>query len=176
MEREILFRGKVSDEPDEWVQGYLRDADTIFQQTRHEKSKCCEYGMFSVKPKTIGQFTGITDKNGTKIFEGDIVELWCERSVYGRKQSVQDKYIKVRAVVEWGYQYSIGFMLNYNNEHNKKLCIAKNKEHYDRDIGKRCITDFLEKKKYIRHEIWKFLDDIEVIGSIHDNLELLEGL
>lgn len=129
---------------------------------------------YEVYKETVSKFTGLTDKNRTKIFEGDIVELWCERSVYGRKQSVQDKYIKVRAVVEWGYQYSIGFMLNYNNEHNKKLCIAKNKEHYDRDIGKRCITDFLEKKKYIRHEIWKFLDDIEVIGNIHDNPELLE--
>lgn len=73
--REILFRGKVADEPDEWVQGYLRDEDTIFQQTRHQKSKCCDYGFFSVKPETVGQFVGNLDKNGKRIFEGDIVKL-----------------------------------------------------------------------------------------------------
>lgn len=167
--REILFRGYTGRN---WQYGYLIDKEAI----RNFDKNGLPISTYKVIEETIGQYTGLKDKNGTKIFEGDIVELWCERSVYGRKQSVQDKYIKVRAVVEWGYQYSIGFMLNYNNEHNKKLCIAKNKEHYDRDIGKRCITDFLEKKKYIRHEIWKFLDDIEVIGNIHDNPELLEGL
>lgn len=73
--REILFRGKVADEPDEWVYGYLVDEKTIFQHGKHKESKCCGWGSFFVKPETIGQYTGLTDKNGTKIFEGDILKL-----------------------------------------------------------------------------------------------------
>ena len=77
--REILFRGKVADEPDEWVYGYLINKNTIFQPVTHQKSKCCGCGSFDVKPETLGQFTGVCDKKGRKIFEGDIVK-GCSKS------------------------------------------------------------------------------------------------
>lgn len=131
--REILFRGKVADEPDEWVQGYLRDTDTIFQQTRHKKSKCCEYGMFSVKPDTVGQYTGLTDKNGTKIFEGDILH-----------DDYRDHNYLVTYMTGWGM-----YILDKIN---------------DRDGNWYSFEDF------------DFDENIEVIGNIHDNPELLEGL
>lgn len=73
--REILFRGK--DIKGNWYEGLL--AHNIAKDEWYISNKAGISTAYQVRPETIGQFTGLTDKNGTKIFEGDIVEYEGKR-------------------------------------------------------------------------------------------------
>lgn len=77
MEREILFRGKRKDilPGNEWVYGCLvnlipNEPEIAFAVDENEM-----YQYEAVVDETVGQYAGYTDKNGRKIFEGDIVKI-----------------------------------------------------------------------------------------------------
>lgn len=81
--REILFRGKRLDNG-EWVEGNLFIPDSPDKPTEICFGTNIVRICYEVAPETVGQYTGLTDINGVKIFEGDIVGRFenCEESFY----------------------------------------------------------------------------------------------
>ena len=142
--REILFRGKDC-ATRRWLYGDLR-------QWSEKRKGICDYESkrtSEVISETVGQYTGLTDKNGKKIFEGDLLNgfqypFYCSES---------DEHNYFAEVIWFTGNCAFGL---YTHKHSTAK--VKGISAGDADF----IEDFNS-------------DDWEVIGNIYDNPELLGG-
>lgn len=152
--REILFRGKRKD-TGEWIEGNLIHKTSHYGDPLDEyhilytgEFHCDYYDSAEVFPETVGQYIGLTDKNGMKIFEGDFLNGF--------------EYPFISDTGEHNYFVEVVWFDNcpafglYTHKH--PLSTVRGISEGNCDI----IEDFDSSR-------W------EVIGNIYDNPELLKG-
>lgn len=191
--RTIKFRAKRTDEDkhpyNKWIYGHYFQAPlTIenfgggFLNTPDQKKLDCiekDGVVYSIKIETLGQFTGLFDKNGKEIYEGDVIkwESKWSRIKYENQKSITDfsnpiyynenlvetvgqvVFDVINDIDDFYSPYVLGFGLRVRGETVTSLYdVLKN---YDKEIAVNSAYSITYGQKY------------EIIGNIYDNPELL---
>lgn len=111
MKREILFRGLRTDGKG-WMYGNLLNEQTIGEVG----GNLSHYKYATVIPESVGQFTGLTDKNGTKIFEGDKLRLVMNLTA-GKPitKELEVYFYKGSFCVDWDFKGSFNHLSDFSN-------------------------------------------------------------
>lgn len=155
--REILFRGKRKDNG-EWVEGFLLKTQehtyiAYTEQFDDDLFLASKNIFIEVIPETIGQFTGINDKNGKKIFEDDIVRCRAGKlHIVKIGEFYPENMYRLCSVTGKIFSYSKGLGLIYG-------------------VYAECLGNDYKGEHYIIQK----KNAVEVIGNIHDNLELFKN-
>lgn len=173
--REILFKAKVKDwekypTEDQWVEGYyaqLGVGENVVHYICQNMALCklfendelnMSFTDVEIAPSTLCQFTGMTDKNGKKIWENDIL---LTQEFYDRPYSNNRKGKKHIGIVEYKIHSGNGFYNPETGKHDKR-------EYY----SAKWIVKIKDYGKFV-HSSWGDFFDCEVIGNVFDNPELL---
>lgn len=146
MSREILFKAKRKNwrelpKEEWWVEGLLQK----MWGWLHIINSDDENKAFPIDPETICQYTGLTDKDGRKIWENDIVSnKWC--------------FVRGNSIVRYGEYKDLRMSKEYQCGH-----LGFYLDHIDRNDS-----------AYTRKDMMYFAGNCEVIGNVFDNQELLK--
>ena len=157
--REVIFRGKRADNG-EWVEGDLLQIKyynkpivecKIMPQTPVSSA-------YPVLPETVGQYTGLTDRNGKRIFEGDIVRYNTFDDFDCQSVVKFGEYNQDGSAGEYSASKCIGFYVDVDNFTCPDWC----------EYGSNCFSNYLKQQNIL--EVAQYC---EIIGNINDNPELL---
>lgn len=146
MEREIKFRGKTIN-GNEWIYGPTISQGTIKRKANKWFMEVAENKWKGLQPNTLGQYTGLKDKNGKEIYEGDVVRVGIVPFNYIGKNP-EPYYVDAVCV------YSQGSFLYKRISPFDKKKLSRNWTY----------------KPIYRHDIYT----VEIIGNITDNEDLLK--
>ena len=163
--REVIFRGKRADNG-EWVEGYYcnlgGNSPRILKENIFigKRGRVLEFENIKVLSETVGQYTGLSDKNGTKIFEGDIVQYNIYDDFDCQSVVKFGEYNQDGSAGEYSARKCIGFYVNVDNFTCPDWCEDA--------------PDYFP-KHFIQQNVLEIARDCQVIGNIHDNPDILNN-